>query len=158
MSPRNRSLPNKRPFLSALFWSFLYWCALCCFFATLVALLVSRDLHTAYLAAAALAGVGVTWLISFVKRRGARCPLCQGTPYINTGAETHEKAVAVFPFNHGITAMLSTIFTMRFRCMYCATRYDILKPSHRKHHRGKPEEEGGSPSSRRHRRRREFRG
>ena len=158
MSPRNRSLPNKRPFLSALFWSFLHWCALCWFLATLVVLIVYMDLHTAYLSAIALGLVGVSWLISFVKRRNARCPLCQGTPYINTGAGTHEKAVRVFPLNHGMTAMLSTIFTRRFRCMYCGTRYDILKSSHRKRHHKEDEQARKSGSSHRHRRRRDFRG
>ena len=137
MSPRNRSLPNKWPFFRALFWSFLHWAALCWFIATLIVLLIHRDLHAAYLAAAALAAVGLTWLFSFLARGKARCPLCKGTPYLNTGAGTHQKAVRIFPLNHALTAMLSTIFTLRFRCMFCGTRYDLLKPSHRKHHHKK---------------------
>jgi len=152
MSTRSRSVPHKRPFLSAIFWTLLHWFALCLFGAALVSLIIHRDLHTAYLAAGALAGAGLTWLFSFLKRRNARCPLCKGTPYLNTGAAPHREAVRIPPLNHGITAMLSTILRLRFRCMYCGTPYDFLKPTHKSRNRNQSE------PRKKHRPTRQFRG
>ncbi len=146
-------MPYKRPFLSALFWTLLHWSTLGFFVATVVALILHRDLRTAYLAAGALAAMGLTWLFAFVKRNKARCPLCKGTPYLNTGAGTHDSSVRLFPLNHGITAMLSTIFRLRFRCMYCGTPYDLLNPTH--HKRGS---DRTRRSSRNRRQRKDFRG
>lgn len=80
---------------------------------------------------ASLGFMAVTWLIAFFKRRSTHCPLCKGTPLINTGALPHRKAFRIFPFNHGVTATLPIIGTHKFRCMYCGTGFDILKrPSH----------------------------
>jgi len=138
MSTRSRSVPHKRPFIGAMFWTLIHWFALFVFAATLVALAFSRDLHTAYIAAGALVGAGLTWLIAFLTRSHARCPLCKGTPYLNTGAGTHSEAVRIPLLNHGTTAMLSTLFRLRFRCMYCGTPYDFLKPTHRKRQHQKP--------------------
>ncbi|MBG7607085.1 MAG: hypothetical protein IZT59_03510 [Verrucomicrobia bacterium] len=73
----------------------------------------------------------VTWLISFFKRRHTHCPLCKGTPLINSGALAHQKATKTFPFNHGVSATISIIATHKSRCMYCGTLFDMLKiPSH----------------------------
>ncbi|MBC7980220.1 MAG: hypothetical protein H7Y36_06630 [Armatimonadetes bacterium] len=81
--------------------------------------------------AASLVCTAVTWLIAFLKRRNTHCPLCKGTPLINSGALTHQKAFRLYPFNHGVTATLSLIASQKFRCMYCGTNFDILKtPSH----------------------------
>jgi len=79
------------------------------------------------LVAGAIVGAGLSWVLCFLKRRSARCPLCKGTPFLDTGALTHRKASRLFPLNHGTSAVLSTLFTQRFRCMYCGTRYDLLK-------------------------------
>ncbi len=72
-----------------------------------------------------------SWVLAFVKRRHTHCPLCKGTPLINSGALSHKKASRLFPFNHGVTATLSIIAMQKFRCMYCGTEFDLLKtPSH----------------------------
>ncbi|WP_348223655.1 hypothetical protein [Luteolibacter sp.] len=71
------------------------------------------------------------WVIAFFKRRSAHCPLCKGTPLINSGALAHSRATRIFPFNHGVSATLSIIATQTFRCMYCGSDFDLLKtPSH----------------------------
>lgn len=76
---------------------------------------------------------GVTWLIAFFKRRAAPCPLCKGTPLINSGALAHSRATRLYPFNHGVSATLSVITTQTFRCMYCGTDFDLLKtPSYQR--------------------------
>jgi hypothetical protein len=81
-----------------------------------------------------LSGIGfsiVMWIIAFFKRRDAHCPLCKGTPLINSGALPHSKARRLYPLNHGMSATLSIIATQRFCCMYCGSDFDLLKtPSH----------------------------
>ncbi|MGL4400565.1 MAG: hypothetical protein ACRCXD_11900, partial [Luteolibacter sp.] len=83
-----------------------------------------------------LLGVGVCvflWIIAFFKRRTALCPLCRGTPLLNSGALPHSKARRLYPLSHGMTATLSIIATQRFCCMYCGSDFDLLKtPSHRR--------------------------
>src|SRR5690606_31426555 len=70
----------------------------------------------------------VTWLVAFLRRRNVRCPLCKGTPLLDSRAVTHRGARRLRPLNYGNTAVLSVLFTHRFRCMYCGTCYDLLKP------------------------------
>jgi len=76
-------------------------------------------------------------IISYSRRRAARCPLCIGTPLMNTGALTHKRSTKLAPLNEGYTALLSIAFTQKFRCMYCGTRYDLLKSTHKQ--RSQPE-------------------
>lgn len=76
---------------------------------------------------------GVTWLIAFFKRRSAYCPLCKGTPLIDSGALAHSKATRLYPLNYGTSATLSIIATQTFRCMYCGSDFDLLKtPSYQR--------------------------
>jgi hypothetical protein len=75
----------------------------------------------------------LTWLIAFFKRRGAFCPLCKGTPLINSGARAHIQARRIPPFNYGVSAILSIIANQKFSCMYCGSYFDLLKPpTHRR--------------------------
>jgi transposase-like protein len=66
------------------------------------------------------------------------CPLCKGTPLVETGARLHERANGC-PLTHGTSTILSILFLQRFRCMYCGTDYDLLKESkrHRSLHQAK---------------------
>jgi hypothetical protein len=70
-----------------------------------------------------------SWILGYFKRRAAMCPLCNGTPLLVSGALPHVKAVRIPPFNHGVSAVLSLVFTQRFTCMYCGCRFDMLKDS-----------------------------
>lgn len=70
----------------------------------------------------------LAWLAAFFMRRAIHCPLCKGTPLCNSGARTHERAKRLPPFNHGITATLSILAIQKFRCMYCGSDFDLLKP------------------------------
>ncbi len=97
--------------------------------------LVMFFLHPTPLATKVFIGcVGITSVfgcLAFFSKRQTHCPLCKGTPLVNSGALAHQKAVRIFPFSHGTTATLSIIATQKFRCMYCGTQFDILKtPSH----------------------------
>ena len=134
----HRSLPHRRPFISALFFASLHYLSLVAVAAGLVLFLVRGDTFAAFFLAGAVGASGLTWLIAFLKRRAARCPLCKGTPLLDTGALTHRKAVRLLPLNYGTTAILSGLFTQRFRCMYCASRYDLLKLNARERYQDQP--------------------
>ena len=128
---RARSVPHKQPFLRAVFLSALHYMGILAALTTLVFFF----LHPTHLATrvliACLVFIAVTWLIAFFKRRSTHCPLCKGTPLLNTGALAHQRATRIFPFNHGVSATLSIIATQKFRCMYCGTAFDLMKiPSH----------------------------
>jgi DNA-directed RNA polymerase subunit RPC12/RpoP len=75
---------------------------------------------------------GLLWLTAYFKRRAAKCPLCKGTPLLNSGAVPHPRARRIRPLNQGVSAMLSIMATQRFRCMYCGSDYDLLKPRSRR--------------------------
>lgn len=132
---RVRSLRYRRPFASALFFTAVHYLSLVAVAAAIFLLLVRLDTLAAQFLAGAVGLSGLTWLIAFFKRRSARCPLCKGTPFLDTRALTHRKAVRIFPLNFGTTAIVSCLFTQRFRCMYCGSRYDLLKPNARERSR-----------------------
>jgi hypothetical protein len=126
---RDRSLPSSRPFNIAAFFSALYFLALIATFTAMVLFFKEPNpLSLKFM----LGGLGmsiVSWTVAFFRRRAALCPLCKGTPLINSGALPHSKAVRVFPLNHGMTATLSIMTSQRFCCMYCGSSFDLLKPS-----------------------------
>ena len=124
---RSRSMPHVRPFAVAVAWAAInYFCILAAVTSLVIFFIVpTRSAMQVFVIS--LVASSATWLIAFLKRRKAHCPLCKGTPLFNTGAFTHQKAFRLFPFNHGLTAIFSIIFTQRFRCMYCGSRYDMLK-------------------------------
>lgn len=129
--PRVRSIPHRRPFVHAVFFSAMNYMGIIAGITTLAAFLVQPSRIATRVFVLCIGFSALTWLIAYFKRRSAHCPLCKGTPLINTGALPHKKAVRLFPFNHGISAILSIIATQRFRCMDCGTCYDLLKtPSH----------------------------
>ena len=83
----------------------------------------------ACLALLGLCGLTVfTGIIAHFARRSARCPLCQGSPLLNSGALAHRNSYHLPLLSHGTTATLSLLATRRFQCMYCGARYDLFKP------------------------------
>jgi hypothetical protein len=135
---RPRSMAHTGPFYSAVFWCIVN---LLCFASTLVfvvlyvydpALLGADESKPRLLVVTGIAISLITFVIAYIKRRGAKCPLCKGTPLLNTGASPHYNSISVAPFNHGYTAVLSILFTQKVCCMYCGTKYDLLKPSGKK--------------------------
>jgi hypothetical protein len=124
---RARSLRTTRPFnVAALFCSFHY-VALIITLVTFSFFLVRTDAVAVKWVLCSLFLTALTWVIAAFKRREARCPLCKGTPMIESGAIVNLKAQRVFPFNYGTTATLSIIATQGFRCMYCGSTFDMLK-------------------------------
>ncbi len=131
--PAERSVPFKRPFVSALFLTYLHYLSMVSIAAALFLVVARHDVFSSRVLAATVAMVGITWLLSFLKRRNARCPLCKGTPFLDSGALVSSKATRFFPLNYGTTAIFSCLFRQRFRCMYCGTRFDLLKTPSSQH-------------------------
>ena len=129
---RARSLPHRGPFQIAVGFTVVHYLCLIATITLLVLFARNPAPETAYPVGGGIIASFVTWFIAFFRRRSARCPLCKGTPLLNTRASTHMKARRLPPFNYGTTAVLSIVFAHRFRCMYCGTPYDLLKtPSSR---------------------------
>lgn len=130
-TPRARSLPSSHPFNVAVFFSALHYLALITTVTAFVLFFKEQSqLAVKFIVGGTIFSV-ITWLIAFFKRRAAHCPLCKGTPLINSGALAHSKATRVFPFNHGVSSTLTILVAQRFCCMYCGSDFDLLKiPSH----------------------------
>lgn len=124
---RARSIPYRWPFFSALFWTAVYYLCLISWMTCAVMFAIKRDQLTSKLLIGAMLLSVLSWIWAFFKRRAARCPLCKGTPLLNSGALPHGRAVRLAPLNHGTTACLSLLFTQEFRCMYCGNLYDLMK-------------------------------
>lgn len=129
--PRARSLPSAQPFRVAVSFAALHFLGLVAT-ATALAGFILRPSHLASrLLVAGIVFSALSWLIAYFKRRAVHCPLCKGTPLVNSGARPHARAYRIRPFNHGVSAVLSILATQKFRCMYCGSDYDLLKPRYR---------------------------
>lgn len=126
---RARSLHDKRPFNLAVFFAVIHYLCIIAFLTCVAILILNPVEGSVKILVASLVACGFSWLISFFKRRSVRCPLCKGSPLLDTGAAKHTKAYRLPPLNHGNTAVLGILFLSRFRCMYCGTPYDMLKKS-----------------------------
>jgi hypothetical protein len=126
---RARSIHDKRPFRLAVLFALLHYLCLIAFLTCLALLATSWKPALVTPLALALGASLATWLISYLRRREVRCPLCKGTPLLDIGAVKHSKAYRLPPLNHGTTAVLGILFLNRFRCMYCGTPFDMLKRS-----------------------------
>lgn len=137
--PRHRSVPYRKAYYQATFWTILH---LFCVFCTLASIVMFFLYHKSanfgsfrrIIIVGAVSSI-ITLIISCSKRRSARCPLCIGTPLLNSGALAHKRSFALGPLNEGFTAVLCIACTQKFRCMYCGTRYDLLKPIRSRQHR-----------------------
>ncbi len=126
--PRARSLPSASPFRAAALFFALHYLGLIVTFTALAAFAREPSQLASRILIGGIAFSAITWFIAYFKRRSTYCPLCKGTPLVNSGAHTHVRAKRIFPFNHGITATLSILATQKFRCMYCGSDFDLLKP------------------------------
>ena len=132
-SRHDYSVPHKGPFLVCVAFALLHFLSLVSVATFGYILLRTHDLSIARWLALSVVAVGITWLMSFAARRVTRCPLCKGTPLLDTPATKHHKAVRLKPFNYGTTAQLHLIFTHRFRCMDCGTPFDLLRKRGQRH-------------------------
>jgi len=137
--PRARSLPSSKPFRTAVFFTSIHYLGLVVSVTALACFFLEPSQEATRILVGGMAFSAFTWLIAFFKRRSTFCPLCKGTPLLNTGAHTHIRARRFLPLNHGTTAIFSIMSTQKFRCMYCGSDYDLLKPPTRLLHGDPPE-------------------
>lgn len=125
---RARSVPFPRPYIKAAFITSLFFLSVVAFVTLAVIYGSLQTAQSAYMVVASLLICVGFWTVSIFARRAARCPLCQGTPYFDSGAHKHEKATKLPIVNHGTSNVIRTIANQSFRCMYCGQPYDLLKP------------------------------
>lgn len=129
---RSRSTPNRATIVRTVILSSAHYMGILVALTVIATFFYQPSQLASRLLVFSLAFTGISWFVCYLKRGSTHCALCKGTPFINTGAHVHQKAVRWLPFNHGVTATLSIIATQKFRCMYCGTEFDLLKtPSHR---------------------------
>jgi len=116
------------PFVRAEIVIFLNWLAAVAVLTCVPIVLLGPTHRAIRILIICLAVYGFTSLISFLTRRSLLCPLCKGTPLAASRAHVHPKATRIFPLDHATSAVFSLIFTQTFRCMYCGSRFDLLKP------------------------------
>lgn len=69
----------------------------------------------------------ITRFAVFVISRELHCGLCHGTIVAEKRCRKHADAVRIRPLSYRATTVLSVIFTLSFRCMYCGTRFRLWK-------------------------------
>lgn len=129
LEAKARSIRHKRPFVGAVLASAIHYLCLVATVTCGVIFALDPQQRTMRALVACLGLSLVSWLIAYFRRRAAVCPLCKGTPMLHSGALPHAKAFRLPPFNHGVTAVLSTLVSQQFTCMYCGCRFDLLKES-----------------------------
>lgn len=126
-STKARSLRHPRSFFQAIFFAAIHYLTLLAASASVVIFVISPHVTTMRLLFGSVGLSIVTWIVAYYKRRAALCPLCKGTPLLNSGALPHPTAWRLKPLNFGVTAVFTCLLTHHFRCMYCGSRYDLLR-------------------------------
>ena len=126
-SQRARSLPHKHHYRSSLLWAILFYLLLICILAAGIGFALDDNQDNGFLLIALVFGALLVWPLGFLARKKAICPLCKGTPFLDSQASKHVKAVRILPFNYGTTNILRAIVTRRFRCHFCGSPFDMLK-------------------------------
>lgn len=124
---RARSLPHKYHYLISLAWSAFFYLVVIAIATAGIRLAIDNSEFNAYLLIGLVFGAIPVWLLGFISRKKACCPLCKGTPFLDSQASKHVKAVRILPFNYGTTNLLRAFVTRRFRCHFCGTPFDMLK-------------------------------
>ena len=107
LDQRARSVPYKKKFVVAVFFTLLFYLGIVALITSVVAFFyVAPEFkkRSAELIVASLGFCMLSWLIAYMKRRGTLCPLCKSTPFLDNLARKHDKAYRVKPFNYGTTA------------------------------------------------------
>lgn len=128
---RYRSLPRSYPFLVAVTWTSLFYLLLSGLVASVTAYCLHGNAQSVALSIAFPIAALVIWAAAYLSRRKAHCPLCKGTPLLDSRATPHAKATRIFPLNFGTSNLLRILFTRRFRCQFCGSPFDLLKVQNR---------------------------
>lgn len=124
-----RSLFHKRAFVSASVLALLQYLSLIAAITLGFILTQARETPVTISFISAIGVFVLSWIIGYFHRSSAKCPLCKGTPLLDSAAVKHKNAFKVRPLNYGTTAQVSLLMSHRFRCMYCGTGFDLLRKS-----------------------------
>ena len=124
---RARSLPHKYHYHTSFWWAALFYTNVLCIIAAGIGFFLNDSQNNAFLLIGLVFLAILVWPLGYLSRRKATCPLCKGTPLLDSRASKHEKAVRIFPFNYGTTNILKAIVARRLRCHFCGTPFDLLK-------------------------------
>lgn len=125
---RLRSVPYRRPYVWSQIFALINYCAAVALLTAIPMFFLYPNPTSVQVVIACVIFFVVTGIISFFRRRHVICPLCKGTPLLNSRAHVHYRATRIFPLGYGTSAMLQLIFTQTFRCLYCGAKFDLLKP------------------------------
>lgn len=129
LDQRSRSLPYKKEFVIAIIFTCVFYASIAAVLTSAAALFLRRNRDVAELLMASIFVCAGCWVVCLIKRRKPTCPLCKGAPFFESHARKHKKSHRAGPLNHSQTAILSSIFTQRFTCMYCGSPFDLQRPS-----------------------------
>lgn len=124
---RARSLPHKHHYWVSFCWASLFYLLLLAILTAGIGFALNDSQFNAFLLIGLIFAAIPVWALGFLARKKATCPLCKGTPLLDSQASKHVKAVRILPFNYGTTNILRAIVTRRLRCHFCGTPYDMLK-------------------------------
>lgn len=128
LKQRARSVPFKRDLVRALIITAVFYAAVVGLLTSVAIYLLEPKAHSGILFVGLMALTLGCWLFSYLARRKAKCMLCHGTPFLDSGAHVHAKAWKFPGVNYGNSNAMRSLFTLHYRCMYCGTLYDFLKP------------------------------
>ena len=89
----------------------------------LVYFILNKNLQNLWLLLGAVGIFLITFLISYIVRSKARCPLCRGHALLTGKNKKNPKALKIFPFSYAITSCLTILFLRRYRCHHCGTPF-----------------------------------
>jgi len=124
---RARSLPHKYYYQLSIFWMVILYLIFFCIIAAGVGFALDSRSNNAYLLIGLVFSAVPVWIIGYVVRKKATCPLCKGTPMLDSQASKHVKAFRIPPLNYGNTNIVRALITRRFRCHFCGSPFDMLK-------------------------------
>ena len=124
---RARSLPNKRAYWSSISLAILFYIIIACIIAAGIGFGINSNAKNSYILIGLAFSAIPVWVIGYLARKKAICPLCKGTLLLDSRASKHQKAFRLFPLNYGTTNIMRAIVTRRMRCHFCGSPYDMLK-------------------------------
>lgn len=138
---RARSLPHKYHYRISLAWAFFFYLILLAILTAAIGLSLKDSKENTFLLIGLVFFAIPVWLLGFLSRKKASCPLCKGTPFLDSQASKHVKAFRILPLNYGTTNIVRALITCRFRCHFCGTPFDMLKTNLTAKHNQEEEEE-----------------
>jgi hypothetical protein len=122
-----RARPFKRParlWLTA-FCHLLSYAAMTAFVVYSVQMAAHEDRAQGMIALGCLGGFIALRLLSALNSGHLACSLCHGPVLISKGCQKHRNAFKLPLLGHLAVVVFQVVFSLSFKCMYCATSYKL---------------------------------